>query len=103
VMGGIDRQNSSLDFSGGDVTVFMGGGELDLRQAQVAGGDAVVQIFAMWGGYTFKVPSDWDVTVDVLPLLGGVSDLRSHHEHREGAPRFTLKGVVIMGGIELKN
>jgi hypothetical protein len=103
VMGGVDRQNSSRDFSGGDVTVFMGGGELDLRQTEVAGAEAVVQIFAMWGGYAFRVPSDWEVSLDVLPLLGGVSDLRTRHEHRDGAPRLTLKGVVIMGGIEIKN
>jgi hypothetical protein len=103
VMGGVDRQNSSLDFSGGDVTVFMGGGELDLRQAQIAGGDAVVQIFALWGGYTFRVPPDWTVSLDVLPLLGGVSDLRTQHERRQDAPNLTLKGVVIMGALELKN
>ena len=103
VMSSVDRQNSSRNFSGADVTIFMGGGELDLRQAEVAGGDAVVEIFAMWGGYAFRVPPDWDVTLDVLPLLGGVTDLRSHHERRDGAPRLTLKGAVIMGGIELKN
>lgn len=103
VMSSVDRQNSSQDFAGGDVTIFMGGGELDLRQAEISGGDAVVQIFAMWGGYTFRVPPDWDVKLDVLPLLGGVTDLRSHHERRENAPRLTLEGVVIMGGVELKN
>lgn len=103
VMSGIDRQNSSLDFSGGDVTVFMGGGELDLRQAQVASGEAVIQIFAMWGGYGFRVPPDWNVVLEIVPLLGGVTDLRTQHERREGAPTLTLKGVVIMGGIELKS
>lgn len=102
VMGGVDRQNSSARFDGGDVTVCMGGGELDLRQA-VLEDDAVIQVFALWGGYGFRVPPDWNVSMEVVALLGSLEDHRSHHERREGAPTLTLKGVVIMGGLEVKN
>ena len=103
VMGGVDRRHSSSDFLGGDVTVFMGGGELDLRQAAIQDDEAVIQIFALWGGYEVKVPPDWNVSLEVLPLLAGVEDKRTQHENREGAPTLVLKGVVIMGGIDVKN
>ncbi len=33
VLGGVDRRVLSSDFRGGDVTAFMGGGKLDLREA----------------------------------------------------------------------
>jgi len=100
VMAGVDRTNSSTDFLGGDVTVFMGGGELDLRQATIET-EAVIQVFTLWGGYEIRVPPDWNVSLEVLPLLAGVEDKRTQHERREDAPTLMIKGVVIMGGIEL--
>lgn len=103
VMGGVERTSSSADFLGGDVTVFMGGGELDLRQAAMREDDAVVQVFALWGGYDFKVPPDWNVSLEVLPLLAGVEDKRTQHERRDDAPTLVIKGVVIMGGIGVTN
>lgn len=103
VMGGVERQISSQAFEGGDVTAFMGGGRLDLRQARLASDEVELQLFAMWGGYELRVPPDWDLSMEVLPLLGAAEDKRTHQEKVEGAPRLVLKGVVIMGGIEVKN
>jgi predicted membrane protein len=100
VMGGVDRTNSSSDFLGGDVTVFMGGGELDLGQATIET-EAVIQVFALWGGYEFQVPADWNISLELLPLLAGVEDKRTHRERRDGAPTLVIKGVVIMGGVEV--
>jgi hypothetical protein len=103
VMGGIDRRVSSQAFTGGDITAFMGGGKLDLRQARLAEPRVELRIFAMWGGYEIRVPPDWVVSVELLPLLGGVEDKRTHQEHVDAAPTLVLKGVVIMGGVELKS
>lgn len=102
VMGGVERQNSSSDFAGGDITAFMGGGRLDLRQARLASDEVELRFFVMWGGYDLRVPPDWDVSMEVLPLLGAAEDKRTHQEKRDDAPRLVLKGVVIMGGVEIK-
>lgn len=102
VMGGVERQNSSQAFEGGDVTAFMGGGRLDLRQARLGSDEVELQFFCMWGGYELLVPPDWQVSMEVLPLLGAAEDKRTHQERRDGAPRLVLKGVVIMGGVEVK-
>lgn len=103
VMGGVERQSASDAFEGGDMTAFMGGGTLDLRQAEPHDGEAVIHYFAMWGGYDIRVPTDWEVSLDVLPLLGAVEDKRARQDRRPEAPRLLIKGVVIMGGIEIKN
>ena len=102
VMSGVERQHGSQDFEGGNVTAFMGGGRLDLRQARLASDEVELQFFCMWGGYELRVPPDWEISMEVLPLLGAVEDKRTHQERRDGAPRLVLKGVVIMGGIEVK-
>ena len=101
-MGGAQRQNSSQSFAGGDITAFMGGGLLDLRQARLAEGEVELRVFAMWGGYELRVPPDWDLTIDVLPLLGAVEDKRTLSETGDGSQRLVLRGVVIMGGMEIK-
>ncbi len=102
VMGGVERSVGSQSFEGGDVIAFMGGGKLDLRAARPASQEIELEIFAMWGGYEIVVPPEWEVSVELLPLLGSVEDKRTHHERSGEAPVLTLSGVVIMGGIEVK-
>jgi predicted membrane protein len=101
ILGGINRGNSSKSFRGGDVTAVMGGCELDLRQASIDG-EAVIDVFAMWGGIEIKVPENWSVSGQVTPLLGGYEDktrpLGDATNHR-----LVVRGMVIMGGVEIKN
>lgn len=102
---GINRRINSQDFRGGDLGAFCGGWDVDLRQAGIAGDEAVIDVFVWWGGGEIKVPASWDVVVKVLPLFGGVSDRTAHPAPQEGvAPkRLVLTGTVVMGGVEVKN
>ena len=54
----------------------MGGCEIDLRHASIDG-EAVIDIFALWGGVELRVPPDWTVVSRVTPILGGVDDILS--------------------------
>ncbi len=101
VLGGLKRGNSSRAFRGGDLTAIMGGCEVDLRQAAIDG-EAVIDVFAMWGGIEIRVPEDWSVSNRVMPLLGGVDD-KTHPPPGAAAHRLVLRGFAIMGGIEVKN
>jgi Cell wall-active antibiotics response 4TMS YvqF/Domain of unknown function (DUF5668) len=73
VLGGVMRGNNSRAFRGGDLTAVMGGCELDLRHAAIDG-EAVIDVFALWGGIEIRVPEDWSVESRVVPILGGVDD-----------------------------
>lgn len=101
ILGGVLRRNNSRNFRGGDLTAVMGGCEIDLRQASI-NGDAVMEIFAMWGGIEIRVPEDWTVISRVTPLLGGVDD-KTRPPQGTTAHRLTLRGFAIMGGVEVKN
>lgn len=102
MMAGLRYQNVSQQFRGGDASAIMGGVELDLTQAHVSGNEApVIDAFAMWGGVEIKVPGNWKVVANVLPLMGSFEDNSRHNG--EPGPTLTVRGTAIMGGIEVKN
>jgi predicted membrane protein len=102
MMAGVRYQNVSQQFRGGDANAIMGGVELDLTQARVAAGEApAIETFAMWGGIEIKVPANWRVVSNVLPLMGSFEDNTRHNG--EPGPTLTVRGTAIMGGIEVKN
>ena len=103
IMGGVARRSSSQDFRGADLTAVMGGCEIDLRQASIAPGtEAIVDVFAFWGGIDLKVPEDWTVVTRAMPLMGGVEDKTRAPQGTTGK-RMVLRGIVIMGGVTVKN
>jgi predicted membrane protein len=102
IMAGVDRKLTSQAFSGGDATALMGGVTLDLRQAQMEGGRAEIDVFAFWGGIELYVPLDWMVRIDATPIMGGVEDSR-RGVTADPNKTLVLRGGVLMGGIEIKN
>ena len=94
---------SSQAFEGGELTSIMGGYELDLRQADIpAGGEAVLEVFSLMGGGSIRVPEDWAVDAEVTPFMGGVS-VATHTKNPEAGKRLRIKGLAVMGGIEVRN
>jgi predicted membrane protein len=111
VMGGMKRTSTSQRFRGGEVTTIMGGAQLDLRQATIPPGEeAALDIFAIMGGCEIVVPQSWAVVTPLVPIMGGIDDKRlpalpaaSETFGGKPAPRLVLRGVLLMGGIEIKS
>jgi predicted membrane protein len=102
VLGGVVRRCNSKDFQGGELTAIMGGCQIDLREADIQGEEAVIHTFAWWGGIEIKVPEDWAVVSQGLPLMGGFADT-THPPQGGPKKRLVIKGFAIMGGVETKN
>jgi hypothetical protein len=109
VLSGVKRVSSAARFRGGEVTAFMGGADLDLRQANIPPGEeAVLDIFAVMGGAEIKVPPTWTVSTPLVPVMGGIDDKRlppvpGTEVTGQAAPRLVLRGLILMGGIDIKN
>ena len=101
VLGGVHRGTNSRGFRGADLTAVLGGCEIDLRQAAIDG-EAVIDVFAMWGGIEIKVPEDWTVASRVVPILGGFED-KTRPQRGAATHRLLIRGFAIMGGVEVKN
>ena len=100
-LGGFNRKCGSQQFRGGDITAFMGGGKLDLRDARIQGTEAVLDIFAMMGGVEIEIPRDWVVEPRFTPILGGYEDKTNPKD--QGSQRLVIQGTAIMGGITVKS
>ncbi|MGE0392172.1 MAG: DUF5668 domain-containing protein [Vicinamibacterales bacterium] len=101
-LGGIERNNTSQAFRGGEVTAALGGVELDLRDCRMAPEGARLDVLAFMGGVSLRIPKDWCVVSDVSVMLGGL-DNRTSAPVDGAAPKLHITGQAIMGGIEIKN
>lgn len=102
LMGAIERATDSADFRGADLLAIMGGCELDLRRATIAGDEAVVDVLAFMGGIEIFVPDTWVIEARVLPLMGGLGD-ETRLNKSGPTKRLVVRGLALMGGIEIKN
>ncbi len=102
VLGGIEHRSTAADFRGGEATAFMGGINLDLRDATMEGNQAVIEVLAVMGGVDIRVPADWGVDVRITPVFGGLEN-RTSQPLGDSTKRLVLQGTVIMGGVEIRN
>lgn len=100
ILGGFERRISTPNFRGGEITVLMGGCDLDLRGSSMEG-EAIVNVFAAMGGITLKVPPDWTVVLHGTPIMGGFDEKTIAPP--DGSKRLIIRGYAIMGGVEVRN
>lgn len=105
VMGGGARRSNAQNFEGADLTAICGGFDIDLREASIAPNtEAVIDVFAFWGGIDLKVPEDWVVVNRVIPFMGGIDDkTRTPIAGATPTKRLVVRGIVIMGGVSIRN
>lgn len=112
VLSGVKRVSPPDAFNTLDVTLFMGGAQLDYRPAVLAPGkEAVIDIVAVMGGCEIFVPPHWVVSAPITTILGGIDDQRvalpspiiDHTAAPGPPPRLVLRGLVLMGGITIRS
>lgn len=99
---GVESVNKSSDYTGGKINVAFGGVELDLREAKIKNDSATLEIFVAFGGVEIRVPKDWDVRTNGLPLFGGWEDTTAKPTGKK-PPVLEISGTCMFGGVEIKN
>ena len=100
---GQKRRIEATAFRGGRATALFGGAELDLTGATLAEGKATLELTAIFGGVDLRVPRNWRVVVDAVPILGGVDDKRAPVAEADVKATLYVKATAIFGGIDIKN
>lgn len=103
VFSGLNRRIESEQFRGGRASVIFGGIELDFTGAKLAGGEASVEVTAIFGGLNVRIPRDWKVEVDGSAILGSVEDKHRSEDKEDNPQKLYIRATAILGGIEIKN
>ncbi len=99
---GADWNITSKNFRGGKIDAFLGGFKLDLRDAEIASGGAVLVIGSVLGGGEIYVPESMRIEVKSEGALGAwENNFKSSQDTTK--PLLTIKGSSVLGGVEVKN
>ncbi|MFE6687959.1 DUF1707 domain-containing protein [Streptomyces sp. NPDC057743] len=77
----------------------MGGGELDLREAQFAAPEVEISVWTLMGGVNVIVPPGIEVETRGLGIMGGFDTREDGVPGDPGAPRVIVTGLALMGGV----
>ena len=105
IFGGGNRSFHSDCFIGGNITAIFGGSKIDLMDCTLAEEENTIDLFFIFGGSSFNIPSNWKVKIQTTSILGGFSDKRIlPSEANIGDDKvLVFKGLILFGGGEIKN
>ncbi|MFE6283195.1 DUF1707 domain-containing protein [Streptomyces sp. NPDC057877] len=78
---------------------FWGGGEIDLREADFADREVVINCIAIMGGVNVVVPPGVDVEVRGIGIMGGFDQREDGVPGEPGGPRVVVTGFAFWGGV----
>jgi|SRR5450432_890985 predicted membrane protein len=102
VFGAIHKNILSKNFKGGDITIFMGGAEINLSQADIQG-TAALDITQIMGGTKIIVPSNWEIRSQLTSVFGNIEDKRQNISSYDPNKVLIIDGSSVFGGIEIRN
>jgi class 3 adenylate cyclase len=86
-----------------NAVAFMGGCDMDLRQAEIEGHEVEITAVAFWGGIDITVPEGFDVELRGFSFMGGRDLTLRDVPIVPGSPRIVVHGYAVMGGIDVKS
>ena len=101
ILGGFSRKGDWVVPKEFTAFMFMGGGEIDLRDARFAERAVSIHIVAIMGGCEVIVPEDATVYVTGIGVLGAFEHSDAGGGSPDG-PVITINGVAFMGGVDVK-
>ena len=79
----------------------MGGNEIDLREAEIEGGELTLNLIAFMGGTEVYVPDSVELDVGGFSFMGGHEEIGSERPPRPGAPLIRIRAYNFMGGASI--
>ncbi|MER6257280.1 DUF1707 domain-containing protein [Streptomyces sp. NPDC001584] len=102
VMSGFQRKGRWTVPARFDAVAFWGGGELDLREADFAQREVVINCVAVMGGIQITVPPGVELDVRGFGFMGAFDQRDNPGPVEPGAPRVVVTGFAFWGGVEIK-
>ncbi|HEY0933890.1 MAG TPA: DUF1707 domain-containing protein [Trebonia sp.] len=101
ILGGFSRKGDWVVPRVFNAFCFLGGGEIDLRDATFEDREVTIHIIAILGGCEIIVPEDAVVRVTGVGIMGAFEHTVAGRGG-PGGPVITVNGVAVMGGVGVK-
>jgi hypothetical protein len=98
IMGGSHRRGRFRAVGQINAIAIMGGDEIDLREAEIDGGELTFTLFTLMGGANIYIPDSVDLEVGGFSFMGGHEEIGSDRPPRPGAPVIRVRIYNVMGG-----
>lgn len=102
ILGGFERKGDWVVPREFNCVAFMGGGELDMRDARFEEQTVKINCVAIMGGVEITVPDDAKVEIQGIGIMGGFDHRAAGDEGQPGGPTIIVTGVALMGGVDVK-
>lgn len=99
VMSGFERKGRWTVPRRFNCFAFWGGGDIDLRDADFADREVVINCMAIMGGMHVTVPPGVEVVVRGIGIMGGFDHSEEGVPGDPGAPRVIISGFAFWGGV----
>jgi hypothetical protein len=98
IMSGSHRRGRFRAVGRINAVAIMGADEIDLREAEIEGGELTLNLFAIMGGADVYIPDSVELEVSGFSLMGGYQERGSQRPPRPGAPVVRINVHNLMGG-----
>jgi uncharacterized protein DUF1707/cell wall-active antibiotic response 4TMS protein YvqF len=102
IMGGTDLRGRWRPAEKVNAVAFMGGGDIDLRDALIESDTITITAVAVMGGIDVIVPDGVEVDATGFAFMGGRSVRAGRKPPPPGAPRVRVRAFALMGGVDVK-
>ena len=100
IMSGSHRHGRFRAVGSINAVAIMGGDEIDLREAEIEGGELTLNVFTLMGGANIYIPDSIEVEVGGFSVMGGNTEV-GVERLRPGAPLVRVQAYNLMGGVSI--
>lgn len=101
VLGGGHRRGRFRAVGSINSVGILGGDEIDLREAEIEGGELTLNLYSLLGGANVYVPDSVEVELGGFSVLGGNEVRGNQRSPRQGAPVIRIRGFALLGGANI--
>jgi predicted membrane protein len=106
IFGGVQKRVNAKEFRGGQLQSLFGGIEIDLRDADIEGTEAILHANAVFGGIELRVPESWYIAARGQGVFGGFTDSTRYigpSDPDKPKKSLIVMGMAVFGGVEIRN
>jgi hypothetical protein len=101
VLGGMHRRGRFRAVGSINAIAILGGDDIDLRDAEIQGGELTINAFSILGGPNIYIPDTVAVDTGGFSILGGTDEHGSMRSPRPGAPVIRIRSFALLGGADI--